>query len=267
MYKIIKHINAPSLDAIPSSVNVLIGLPLFGALYFDTMERICGIYKITNPNGKVYIGQSIDIIKRFKQYKSVDCRFQTKLLRSLLKYGAISHSFDIICRCKAVELNNKERYYQELFNAVGIDGLNCMYTKSSDKSGEMSLETKAKMSKSRTGVKRPKGYMENLIFNNTGCKRSIESRKKMSIAQTGKKRTIESRLKQSKTSTGRKVSEESKERIRNVSGKKVICTVSNMIYRSAAECARINNLAYKNFAAQLKNDKNKRKNNTNFKYL
>ena len=28
------------------------------------MEKICGIYKITNPKGKVYIGQSIDIEKR-----------------------------------------------------------------------------------------------------------------------------------------------------------------------------------------------------------
>ena len=28
-----------------------------------------GIYKITNPNGKVYIGQSIDIDKRWNKYK------------------------------------------------------------------------------------------------------------------------------------------------------------------------------------------------------
>lgn len=25
---------------------------------------ICGIYKITNPNGKIYIGQSINIMKK-----------------------------------------------------------------------------------------------------------------------------------------------------------------------------------------------------------
>ncbi len=28
-----------------------------------------GIYKITNPEGKIYIGQSIDIDRRFKEYK------------------------------------------------------------------------------------------------------------------------------------------------------------------------------------------------------
>jgi len=32
-----------------------------------------GVYKITSPTGKVYIGSSIDIEKRIKHYKSVGC--------------------------------------------------------------------------------------------------------------------------------------------------------------------------------------------------
>lgn len=34
-------------------------------------EKICGIYKITSPSGKVYIGQSNNIIKRWITYKSI----------------------------------------------------------------------------------------------------------------------------------------------------------------------------------------------------
>jgi len=28
------------------------------------MVKICGIYKITSPTGKIYIGQSVDIMRR-----------------------------------------------------------------------------------------------------------------------------------------------------------------------------------------------------------
>lgn len=41
-----------------------------------------GIYKITNPKGKVYIGQSIDINERFKTYSYLKCKNQTKLYNS-----------------------------------------------------------------------------------------------------------------------------------------------------------------------------------------
>ncbi len=32
-------------------------------------RKISGIYKITNPNGRVYIGKSINIHKRWMKYK------------------------------------------------------------------------------------------------------------------------------------------------------------------------------------------------------
>lgn len=34
-------------------------------------KSIIGIYKITNPKGKSYIGQSINIYRRFKEYKNL----------------------------------------------------------------------------------------------------------------------------------------------------------------------------------------------------
>jgi hypothetical protein len=42
--------------------------------------KTIGIYKITNPVNKVYVGQSIDITYRFKQYKNPSSyNTQTKL--------------------------------------------------------------------------------------------------------------------------------------------------------------------------------------------
>ena len=41
-----------------------------------------GIYKITNPKGKVYIGQSIDINRRFNEYQKMLCSQSKKLYYS-----------------------------------------------------------------------------------------------------------------------------------------------------------------------------------------
>ena len=94
-----------------------------------------GIYKITSPTGRIYIGQSVNIEKRLKSYKALNCKTQTKLYKSLKKYGYKNHLFEIICKCESVELNNKERYYQDYYNSVSENNLNCLATISDTKSG------------------------------------------------------------------------------------------------------------------------------------
>ncbi len=52
------------------------------------MKKIVGIYKITNPKGKVYIGQSVNIKKRWGDYKCLhNCKEQKMLYNSFIKYG------------------------------------------------------------------------------------------------------------------------------------------------------------------------------------
>ena len=53
------------------------------------MNKVCGIYKITSPTNKVYIGQSIDVENRLKRYKYFVSKKQTRLYYSILKYGMI----------------------------------------------------------------------------------------------------------------------------------------------------------------------------------
>lgn len=55
-----------------------------------------GIYKIVSPSGKVYIGQSWDIERRFSTYKKVLCSDQPRLYNSFLKYGVENHKFEVI---------------------------------------------------------------------------------------------------------------------------------------------------------------------------
>ena len=52
------------------------------------MEKICGIYKITNKvNGKCYIGQSNDIHRRWKQELASNAKLNPHLARAFEKYG------------------------------------------------------------------------------------------------------------------------------------------------------------------------------------
>ena len=69
-----------------------------------------GIYKITSPKNRVYIGQSVNIKSRWSRYKKRLPKSQIKLNRSFLKYGVENHLFEVVEECLVSELNEKERY-------------------------------------------------------------------------------------------------------------------------------------------------------------
>lgn len=115
------------------------------------MEKLIGIYKITNPKGKIYIGRSINIKKRWDEH-----RYYTKSLiyRSIQKYGYSSHKFEVIHTIEKIdhdELNNLEIYYIELFNSCNLKiGLNLSH--GGGRLGfKHSNETIEKMKKNRIG--------------------------------------------------------------------------------------------------------------------
>jgi hypothetical protein len=86
------------------------------------MDKKIGIYKITNPQGKIYIGQSNDIYHRFYSYKKLNCKGQIKLYNSLLKYGVDDHQFEIIEECLSEQLDEKEKQYKtDYVNQYGWD--------------------------------------------------------------------------------------------------------------------------------------------------
>ena len=112
-----------------------------------------GIYKIVNIKNKVYIGQSTNIEKRFIQYKNIlGSKSQTKLYNSFKKYNIKNHLFEIIEECPAELLNDRERYWQDYYNVLK-NGLNCRLTKSNDKSGLISKESKTKIRNAKIGIK------------------------------------------------------------------------------------------------------------------
>lgn len=136
------------------------------------MSEICGIYKITSPSGKIYIGQSKNIKNRLKKYKSLSINKQPKIERSIKKYGWDNHNFEIIEECLLDDLNNRERYWQDFYNVLGENGLNCVLTRSEEKIFEMSDETKKKIA----------------YYNSNFKTYSEETRRKISESKLGVKR-------------------------------------------------------------------------------
>jgi group I intron endonuclease len=76
-----------------------------------------GIYKITNPNGLTYIGQSIDIEKRWGSYFNLNCKDQSAIYNSLLKHGVKLHKFEVLEECAKEDLIYREIFYIELYNS------------------------------------------------------------------------------------------------------------------------------------------------------
>jgi len=177
-----------------------------------------GIYKITSPNNRIYIGQSRNIKKRFYTYKAIKCFEQTKLFASLKKYGSETHKFEVIHELpndiSQDILNNYEIFYWQQHIDCGYKMLNLREPGSN---GKLSDETKKKISKSLLG--KVAGFL--------GKKHSEESKKIMSEKRKGennnrfgKKHSEETKKKMSestkgnKHNIGKKHSEETKAKIR-----------------------------------------------------
>jgi group I intron endonuclease len=113
-----------------------------------------GIYKITNPKDRTYVGQSIDILSRFSSYRRLcNCKNQVQLYRSLTKYGVEQHTFEILEECEIELLNMRERYWQDYYNVL-TEGLNCRLTTTTDKSGKNSQESNLRRSMTQKGTKK-----------------------------------------------------------------------------------------------------------------
>jgi group I intron endonuclease len=196
-----------------------------------------GIYKITNPKGKIYIGQSKNINDRFNSYKKLKhhCSLQPKLFNSLKKYGPENHIFEIIEECSLEQLNEREIYYIDKFKSY-LKGLNLtsggegckgyIPTESKRKkhseimTGSIKKEyVKEKISKSLKGKQKPNGFAENLSYlmkeNNKNKIEKTKILKNPNHYLSGKKRPewVKDKIKEGMEKNKKPVSKETKEKM------------------------------------------------------
>jgi group I intron endonuclease len=191
------------------------------------------IYKITSPNNKIYIGQTLNWYKRKSDYKYKKFKQQIKLWNNCSFYNwSPEDTFEIIeeCLCgyKKEFLNEREKFWISFYNSFK-NGLNCNEGGHGNLGCEFSLESREKMSKSKMGIKH-----------------DSERNKRKSERMKGYTHSEKSKLKMSESKLAN-MSELIKEKIRiglkgNVNGignkgnsKKIICITNGLIYNSIKE--------------------------------
>lgn len=84
-----------------------------------------GIYKITKKeNGKCYIGQSNDILRRFQEHKTKGANSRIPIDVAIQLYGAEAFDFEIIEECAIDQLNEREEYWNAYYQSYP-NGYNC----------------------------------------------------------------------------------------------------------------------------------------------
>ena len=93
------------------------------------IKAVTGIYKITNQlTNECYIGQAVDVKKRFIEHMKcglgIDTPKNNKLYKAMQEDGIWNFSFELLEKCSKDELNEKEKYYIELYmaNDFGYNG-------------------------------------------------------------------------------------------------------------------------------------------------
>jgi group I intron endonuclease len=196
-----------------------------------------GIYKITNPSGKVYIGQSLRIETRLSQYKYAACKNQRHLHSSILKHGWEKHSFEVVHQLpedvNQEVLNAYETFYWQQYRDCKVKMLNIREPGSK---GRISEETKLKWkgriphNKGKTGELDPK-------WGKKWSKEKTEKRLQTRMLNGANERV-------SQKMKGKVKTKEHQDKINKGLTKPLIHVESGIVYNSRAEAAKALKLAH-----------------------
>ena len=126
-----------------------------------------GIYKITNPEGKSYIGLSREIEIRWNSYKNMQFQSNTLLKESFKQYGVSNHVFEVIEEISLEEdtygkntavLRRRERYWISKLDTFS-NGLN--QNGGGSGCGSHTDQSKQKISESLKGKPKPSNFGSN----------------------------------------------------------------------------------------------------------
>ena len=146
-----------------------------------------GIYKITNKvNGKCYIGQSVDIERRWRDHRNELNKTNpsnVRLYQAFRKYGFQTFSFEVLETCEEADLDALEIKYIAQYQSYQR-GYNM--TPGGDGTGKrMSEETRRKISEGQKGRRLSEEWKRNLSKALKGRKLSDEHKQKLSECKKG----------------------------------------------------------------------------------
>jgi group I intron endonuclease len=236
-----------------------------------------GIYVIHTPENYIYIGQSINLNRRLKDYTSKSSRIkgQPKIYESIDRLGWDGHHFTILEYCSKELLNERERYWQDKFDCTNpLFGLNVVLQNSTAKRREFSKEYRDMLSEKNKGSSNP-------FY---GKKHTQENKEKWSKQMAGKNNLNYGLKGEEHPAYGNKLSQESREKISErlkgipktkehnekvkqslikVKGRKIIRVTDGKTWDSVSLCTSELNIPTTTFYRNIKKENNK----FNLKYL
>lgn len=154
---------------------------------------VAGIYMIQSPSGRIYIGQSRNIRKRFYAYSRKTHFPKTKLYSSIIKYGFINHIVKILHELpKDIERSVMDEYevlYINQYSECGFILLN-MKDGGGGNNG-LNEESRKKIGDANRGRPKTKYFMDQMRERMIGKQYSLgyrhteESKKKISERSSG----------------------------------------------------------------------------------
>lgn len=206
-----------------------------------------GIYKVTSPEGKIYVGQSINISKRFSDYLQLNTKTKNQplLWESFLKHTPSNHIFEVIEFCEKHELNSRERYWQEFYDVLN-GGLNSLLQECPGKKRVLSETVKKQISenwKPRKITEEEREVMrDRMIGNKFSLGRVRPKSERDSISNTMKRLGIQSG---DKNSMFGKYGED------NPNSKIILNTLTGIFYFGVKEASLFNNVSYSTLKKKL----------------
>ena len=151
-------------------------------------KPVIGIYKITNrDSGKCYIGQSVNVFKRWKEHSNLAVKKKSAIQHAFELYGIDKFSFEVLEECDREMMNDREVHWIAYFDSVSPNGYNL--TSGGGQAFTVSDETKKKLSSANKGKKHTKETKAKLSASHKGKKQSEEHKANISAAKKGKPST------------------------------------------------------------------------------
>ncbi|WP_405286429.1 GIY-YIG nuclease family protein [Methanobrevibacter sp.] len=111
---------------------------------------VCGIYMLTNKlNGKSYIGASVNITNRWYAHKNK--ARNARIAKLVTNVGKENFSFSVLEECPLDELDDKEKYYIDLYDTLVPNGYNVHHGGKIENSTGFWRVSKAKRSRVKIG--------------------------------------------------------------------------------------------------------------------
>ena len=140
--------------------------------------KTSGIYCLTSPSQKCYVGQARNVQKRMRVYKNLNCKGQRKLYNALIKHGFEDFKFEILEECGIDILDEQEKFWIQHKNSIK-NGYNL---REGGHFSRYSDESRLRISMAHKGKVLSQAHREKMSKARLGKSFTDETKRKMSIS-------------------------------------------------------------------------------------